>query len=52
MNAEVLNARALTMRVGAVLAAFVLAFFSTVAGPRQHMLLCSAGTIQDSAAMR
>jgi len=33
MNAEVLNARALTMRVGAVLAAFVLAFSLLLLAP-------------------
>ena len=36
MNAEVLNARALTMRVGAVLAAFVLAFSLLVVAPPAH----------------
>ena len=36
MNAEVLNARALTMRVGAVLAAFVLAFSLLVIAPPAH----------------
>ena len=36
MNAEVLNARALTMRVGAVLAAFVLAFSLLLLAPPAH----------------
>ena len=36
MNAEVLNARALTMRVGAVLAAFVLAFSLLLLAPSAH----------------
>ena len=36
MNAEVLNARALTMRVGAVLAAFVLAFSLLMLAPSAH----------------
>ncbi len=36
MNAEVLNARALTMRVGAVLATFVLAFSLLVVAPPAH----------------
>lgn len=36
MNAEVLNARALTMRVGAVLAAFVLAFSLLMLAPPAH----------------
>ena len=36
MNAEVLNARALTIRVGAVLATFVLAFSLLVVAPPAH----------------
>ena len=36
MNAEVLNARALTMRVGAVLATFVLAFSLLMLAPPAH----------------
>ena len=36
MNAEVLNARALTMRVGAALAAFVLAFSLLLLAPPAH----------------